>query len=69
MWFVIASPRLFLTNRLSQPSDAPAEQDISKTGVRLKHMEVELLSKGSEVLLPSIPRRDHDTRPDHRLHR
>lgn len=45
MQFVIASPRMFLTNRLRQPSDSLAEQDISKTGVRPKYTEVKVLSK------------------------
>lgn len=45
MQFVIASPQMFLTNRARQPSDGLTEQDISKTGVRAKYMEDEVLSK------------------------
>lgn len=37
MQFVIASPRMFLTNRLRQPSDSMAEQDVSKSGVKPKY--------------------------------
>lgn len=37
MQFVIASPRMFLTNRLRQPSDGMAEQDVSKSGVKPKY--------------------------------
>lgn len=45
MQFVIASLRMFLTNRLRQPSDGLAEQDISKTGVRPKCAADKVLNK------------------------
>ena len=45
MQFVIASPRVLLTNRLRQPSDGLAEQDISKTGVRPNYTEDKVRSK------------------------
>lgn len=49
MQFVIASQRMFLTNRARQPSDGLAEQDISNAGVRAKYIEDEVLSKAQLV--------------------
>lgn len=54
MQFVIASPRMFLTNRLRQPSDGLAEQDISKTGVRPKYTEVKISEQSSDVLADGL---------------
>lgn len=45
MQFVIASPQMFLTNRLRQPSDGPAEQDISKADVKPKDRKAKDLSR------------------------
>lgn len=46
MQFVIASPWMFLTNRLTQPSDDLAEKDISaKLVSRPKYMDVKVVSK------------------------
>lgn len=55
MQFVIASPWMFLTNRLRQPSDDLAEKDISaKLVSRPKYMDVKSCELSLEVPVDKI---------------